>query len=141
VRLIFDRAYQIGQRVGEHFSKSNRVFLAGDAVHTHSPKAGQGMNTSIQDTYNLGWKIGLVCKKVLRTDVLSTYEFERQMVAKQLIEFDIRFASLFSGRPKKDILDEMGISTEEFANAFKTSHMVSSSFFHLFSVMHRCSIF
>ena len=53
-------AYQIGQRVGDSFSCNDRVFLAGDAVHTHSPKAGQGMNVSMQDTYNLGWKIGLV---------------------------------------------------------------------------------
>ncbi|KAB8203410.1 FAD binding domain-containing protein [Aspergillus parasiticus] len=43
-------AYQIGQRVGDHFSLRERVFLAGDAVHTHSPKAGQGMNVSMQDT-------------------------------------------------------------------------------------------
>ena len=48
-------AYQIGQRVGDNFSLRERVFLAGDAVHTHSPKAGQGMNVSMQDTYNLGW--------------------------------------------------------------------------------------
>jgi phenol 2-monooxygenase len=119
-------AYQIGQRVGSHFSKLDRVFLAGDAVHTHSPKAGQGMNTSMQDTYNLGWKLGLVCKKILRRDVLPTYEFERQMVARQLIAFDHKFSKLFSGRPKTDILDETGISTEEFANAFKMSHMVSA---------------
>ena len=43
-------AYQIGQRVGDHFSLRDRVFLAGDAVHTHSPKAGQGMNVSMQDS-------------------------------------------------------------------------------------------
>jgi phenol 2-monooxygenase (NADPH) len=43
-------AYQIGQRVGDNFSLHDRVFLAGDAVHTHSPKAGQGMNVSMQDS-------------------------------------------------------------------------------------------
>ncbi|GFF59206.1 phenol 2-monooxygenase, partial [Aspergillus udagawae] len=47
-------AYQIGQRVGDRFSLHERVFLAGDAVHTHSPKAGQGMNVSMQDTVNYG---------------------------------------------------------------------------------------
>ena len=47
-------AYQIGQRVGNHFSLRDRVFLAGDAVHTHSPKAGQGMNVSMQDSKFLG---------------------------------------------------------------------------------------
>jgi 2-polyprenyl-6-methoxyphenol hydroxylase-like FAD-dependent oxidoreductase len=43
-------AYQIGQRIDSNYSKSNRIFLAGDAVHTHSPKAGQGMNVSMQDS-------------------------------------------------------------------------------------------
>lgn len=95
-----------------------------DAVHTHSPKAGQGMNVSMQDTYNLGWKLGLVCKGVLRRDVLSTYELERKQIADQLIAFDHKFSRLFSGRPAKDILDETGVSMEEFSKAFELSHMV-----------------
>ncbi|KAI0424339.1 FAD binding domain-containing protein [Xylaria sp. FL1042] len=119
-------AYQIGQRVGNKFSKLDRVFLAGDAVHTHSPKAGQGMNVSMQDTYNLGWKIGLVCKKFLRREILSTYELERKQIAKELIAFDHRFSRLFSGRPAKDILDETGVSMEEFSNTFSMSHMFTS---------------
>lgn len=117
-------AYQIGQRVGNHFSKFDRVFLAGDSVHTHSPKAGQGMNVSMQDTYNLGWKLGLVCKKVLQRNILSTYELERKQIAKELIAFDHKFSRLFSGRPAKDILDETGVSMEEFSKAFEVSHMV-----------------
>src|SRR6201992_2158051 len=67
-------AYQIGQRVGKTFQKFNRVFLAGDAVHTHSPKAGQGMNVSMQDTYNLGWKIGLCARNVCPRTILPTYQ-------------------------------------------------------------------
>jgi phenol 2-monooxygenase (NADPH) len=82
------------------------------------------MNVSMQDTYNLGWKLGLVCKKLLQRKVLSTYESERKMIAKQLIAFDHKFSRLFSGRPAKDILDETGVSMEEFTNAFKLSHMV-----------------
>jgi len=117
-------AYQIGQRSGDHFSKLNRVFLAGDAVHTHSPKAGQGMNVSMQDSYNLGWKIGLVCKKILQRRVLSTYEYERKMIAKQLIAFDHKFSRLFSGRPAKDLMDETGVSMQEFENAFRLSYLV-----------------
>ncbi|ERT02715.1 hypothetical protein HMPREF1624_01016 [Sporothrix schenckii ATCC 58251] len=120
-------AYQVGQRVGNHFSKLNRVFLAGDAVHTHSPKAGQGMNVSMQDTYNLGWKLGLVCKGILQPAVLSTYELERKAIAKQLIAFDHRFSRLFSGRPAKDILDETGVSMDEFAAAFRQSHMFTTA--------------
>ncbi|KAI0098138.1 FAD binding domain-containing protein [Nemania sp. FL0031] len=119
-------AYQIGQRVGDKFSKFDRVFLAGDAVHTHSPKAGQGMNVSMQDAYNLGWKIGLVCKKVAQRSILSTYELERKQIAKELIAFDHKFSRLFSGRPAKDIMDETGVSMEEFSKAFNMSHMFTS---------------
>ncbi|KAI0475650.1 FAD binding domain-containing protein [Xylariaceae sp. FL0804] len=119
-------AYQIGQRVGDKFSKLDRVFLAGDAVHTHSPKAGQGMNVSMQDAYNLGWKIGLACKGVVRREILSTYELERKQIARQLIEFDHRFSRLFSGRPAKDIMDETGVSMDEFSKAFNQSHMFTS---------------
>ncbi|KAI3318919.1 FAD binding domain-containing protein [Xylariaceae sp. AK1471] len=119
-------AYQIGQRVGDKFSQFDRVFLAGDAVHTHSPKAGQGMNVSMQDAYNLGWKIGLVCKKILRRDILSTYEYERKQIAKELIAFDHKFSRLFSGRPAKNIMDETGVSMEEFSKAFNMSHMFTS---------------
>ena len=46
--------YKIDQRISPKFSISNRIFLAGDAVHTHSPKLGQGMNVSMQDAYNIG---------------------------------------------------------------------------------------
>lgn len=85
------------------------------------------MNVSMQDTFNLGWKLGLVCKKLLKRQVLSTYEYERKMIAKQLIAFDQKFAQLFSGRPAKDILDETGVSMEEFTNAFQMSYMVSTA--------------
>ncbi|KAH9905888.1 FAD binding domain-containing protein [Xylariomycetidae sp. FL2044] len=119
-------AYQIGQRVGDKFSKLDRVFLAGDAVHTHSPKAGQGMNVSMQDAYNLGWKIGLVCKKIMPRSILSTYELERKQIAQELIDFDHKFSRLFSGRPSKDVMDETGVSMEEFSKAFEMSHMFTS---------------
>ncbi|TID13124.1 hypothetical protein E6O75_ATG10073 [Venturia nashicola] len=112
-------AYQIGQRVGNTFHKHNRVFLAGDAVHTHSPKAGQGMNVSMQDTYNLGWKIGLVARGICPREILGTYETERRKIANELINFDHRFSRLFSGRPAKDAADEAGISLAEFRNVFE----------------------
>ncbi|WQF78480.1 Putative FAD-binding domain, phenol hydroxylase dimerization domain, Thioredoxin-like superfamily [Colletotrichum destructivum] len=119
-------AYQIGQRTGDHFSKLDRVFLAGDAVHTHSPKAGQGMNVSMQDSYNLGWKIGLACKGILPRHVLSTYELERKKIAKDLIAFDGKFSKLFTGRPAKDIQSETGVSDDEFQKAFHTSRMFTT---------------
>ena len=81
-------AYSIGQRLADHFSKSNRVFLTGDACHTHSPKAGQGMNVSMQDGYNIGWKLASLLKKQTGPELLKTYVSERQRTAENLINFD-----------------------------------------------------
>jgi 2-polyprenyl-6-methoxyphenol hydroxylase-like FAD-dependent oxidoreductase len=92
--------YRIGQRVSNSFSKGNRIFLAGDAVHTHSPKAGQGQNISMQDAYNLGWKVALVLQKKLLPSVLETYELERQPLAREIIDFDHIFSRAFSQKPK-----------------------------------------
>jgi 2-polyprenyl-6-methoxyphenol hydroxylase-like FAD-dependent oxidoreductase len=82
------------------------------------------MNVSMQDAYNLGWKVGLVCKKILHRNILSTYELERKQIAKELIAFDHKFSRLFSGRPAKDIMDKSGVAMEEFSNAFNMSHVV-----------------
>ncbi|KAL5113249.1 hypothetical protein ACEQ8H_008889 [Pleosporales sp. CAS-2024a] len=119
-------AYQIGQRVGTSFSKNERVFLAGDAVHTHSPKAGQGMNVSMQDTYNLGWKLSLVVKGIAKPEILKTYQSERRRVAQDLIAFDHHFSRLFSGRPAKDVMDSEGVSMDEFKDAFVKGNMFAS---------------
>jgi phenol 2-monooxygenase (NADPH) len=89
-------AYSIGQRLADHFSKDNRVFLTGDSCHTHSPKAGQGMNTSLQDGHNIGWKLAAILKGQAGPDVLKTYNIEREKVAADLIDFDRSFAKLFS---------------------------------------------
>ena len=89
-------AYSIGQRLADHFSKDNRVFLTGDACHTHSPKAGQGMNVSLQDGYNIGWKLAAVIKGRASPELLKTYNVEREKVAADLIDFDRSFAKLFS---------------------------------------------
>ncbi|KAK4209601.1 phenol hydroxylase [Rhypophila decipiens] len=119
-------AYQIGQRVGTSFDAHNRVFLAGDAVHTHSPKAGQGMNVSMQDCYNLGWKVGLVAQGIAKRSILSSYQSERRQIAQDLIDFDHKFSRLFSGRPAKDVMDAEGVSMEEFKDAFLKGNMFAS---------------
>lgn len=81
-------AYSIGQRLADHFSKANRVFLTGDACHTHSPKAGQGMNVSLQDVYNIGWKLASILKGQTGPELLKTYIIERQRTAEILINWD-----------------------------------------------------
>ena len=74
-----------------HFRKVNkyrvgRVFLAGDAAHIHSPAGGLGMNTGIQDAYNLGWKLAYVIKGLANQKLLDTYEEERMPVAKNVLK-------------------------------------------------------
>lgn len=101
-------AYEIGQRVCDRFDDagtgggqdgtSPRIFIAGDACHTHSPKAGQGMNVSMADTFNLGWKLAAVLRGQASPSLLHTYSAERQAKAKELIDFDRDMARLFSAR-------------------------------------------
>ncbi|CCK27907.1 pentachlorophenol 4-monooxygenase [Streptomyces davaonensis JCM 4913] len=65
--------------------RSGRVFLAGDAAHIHSPAGGQGLNTSVQDAYNLGWKLGAVVAGSADAGLLDTYEEERRPIAAQML--------------------------------------------------------
>lgn len=95
-------AYAIGQRLANYFSAAERIFLTGDACHTHSPKAGQGMNVSLQDGYNIGWKLAYVLKKRAPKDLLKTYILEREMTARTLIDFDREFTRLFSMKSSQD---------------------------------------
>jgi phenol 2-monooxygenase len=93
--------YEIGQRLCERFDdvrapgRVPRVFIAGDACHTHSAKAGQGMNVSMADAWNLGWKLAAVLNETARPELLLTYSEERQAVAKELIDFDREFSRRF----------------------------------------------
>jgi phenol 2-monooxygenase len=89
------------------------VFIAGDACHTHSAKAGQGMNVSMADAWNLGWKLVAVLRGMARPELLHTYSEERQAVAKELIEFDREFSRRFRGTASSD-----GIDPEEFQQYF-----------------------
>jgi phenol 2-monooxygenase len=85
------------------------VFIAGDACHTHSAKAGQGMNVSMADAWNLGWKLAAVLRGRARPELLRTYSAERQAVAQELIDFDREFSKLFTGR---------AVDPEEFQRYF-----------------------
>ncbi|KAK4704058.1 phenol 2-monooxygenase (NADPH), partial [Phenoliferia sp. Uapishka_3] len=115
--------YEVGQRLSKAVTDDReRIFIAGDAFHTHSPKAGQGMNTSMMDTfvisfplppstiltnfsstsYNLGWKLAGVLKGQLSPRILKTYQTERHKVAQELIDIDYKLSRLFSGKGEKD---------------------------------------
>ncbi|KAJ4387862.1 hypothetical protein N0V93_008465 [Gnomoniopsis smithogilvyi] len=88
-------AYGVGQRLADHFHEQHRVFLTGDACHTHSPKAGQGMNVSLQDGYNIGWKLGAYLTGQATESLVRTYVSERQKTAAELIEFDRNWSKIF----------------------------------------------
>lgn len=100
--------YEIGQRLTDKFddvddgdeTRAPRVFIAGDACHTHSPKAGQGMNVSMRDSFNLGWKLAAVLQGQSPASLLHSYSAERQKVAKTLIDFDREWSRIISERPK-----------------------------------------
>ncbi|MFJ8883194.1 FAD-dependent monooxygenase [Streptomyces sp. NPDC102402] len=70
--------------------RDGRVFLAGDAAHVHSPAGGQGLNTSVQDAYNLGWKLGQVLLHGAPAALLDTYEQERRPVAAEMLGLSTR---------------------------------------------------
>jgi 2-polyprenyl-6-methoxyphenol hydroxylase-like FAD-dependent oxidoreductase len=76
--------YKLHHRSVNKFSRGN-VFLAGDAAHIHSPAGGQGMNTGLQDTHNLSWKLAMVIKGYFSSNLLDTYNEERLPVAKKLL--------------------------------------------------------
>ncbi len=85
--------FHINSRLSNRYRKNN-VFLAGDAAHVYSPVGGQGMNTGIQDAFNLAWKIAYTHQKVIKSSLLDTYEKERHNLGKLLLKGTER-ASIF----------------------------------------------
>ena len=103
--------YEIGQRLCDKFddvpdadvaTRLPHVFIAGDACHTHSPKAGQGMNVSMQDAFNLGWKLMSVLRGRSGPELLHSYSKERQAIAKELIDFDREWATMLATEEATD---------------------------------------
>jgi len=128
-QVAWHSVYEVGHRVTDQFVDdldSPRVFLTGDACHTHSAKAGQGMNVSMQDGFNLGWKLGHVLTGLASADLLRTYDDERRPVAQQLIDFDREWSSLMARKPG-EITDPAELSTyylatAEFPSGFMTHY-------------------
>lgn len=88
--------YKVHTRHVEIFSKG-RCFLAGDSAHVHTPAGGQGMNTGIQDAYNLAWKIAMVLRGATGEKLLDTYNDERLENAKNLLETTDRMFNIIAG--------------------------------------------
>lgn len=101
--VVWWSIYDIGHSITDKFDdvpegedRNPRVFTAGDACHTHSPKAGQGMNVSMQDTFNLGWKLVHVLQGRADASLLRSYSKERLTEAKRLVETDYKWARIMS---------------------------------------------
>jgi phenol 2-monooxygenase len=130
--------YEVGHRVTDKFDdvpveltgeRMPRVFIAGDACHTHSAKAGQGMNVSMQDGFNLGWKLGQVLEGRSPASLLETYSGERQVIAQNLIDFDREWAAMMAKKPEEfsspTELAEFYTATAEFPAGFMTQYTPS----------------
>ena len=111
--ILWWSRYEIGQRLCDKFDNSTRggppptIFIAGESSHSHSPKAGQGMNVSMADTFNLGWKLAAVVRGQASPEILRSYSSERQVVAQELVEFDQHLTKVFSSRSGAKDKDEL----------------------------------
>jgi phenol 2-monooxygenase len=129
--VAWHSVYEVGHRLTDRFddvpldelgTRTPRVFITGDACHTHSAKAGQGMNVSMQDGFNLAWKLGHVLEGRSPESLLATYSAERQVVAQDLIDFDREWSTLMAKRPEEfadpSELADFYVRTAEFPAGF-----------------------
>ena len=123
--VVWWSIYEIGHRLTDRFddvpadqvaTRAPRVMLAGDACHTHSPKAGQGMNVSMGDTFNLGWKLISVLTGRADASLLHSYSGERRAAAKGLVEFDHQWARVVGGLAGEESTDGLPRVAREFVN-------------------------
>jgi phenol 2-monooxygenase (NADPH) len=123
--VVWWSIYEIGHRLTDKFddvpedkmaTRAPRVLLAGDACHTHSPKAGQGMNVSMGDTFNLGWKLISVLTGRAEPALLHSYSGERRAAAKSLVEFDHKWARVVGDRAENDATNALPRVASEFVN-------------------------
>ncbi len=123
--VVWWSIYEIGHRLTDKFddvpadqvaTRAPRVMLAGDACHTHSPKAGQGMNVSMGDTFNLGWKLISVLTGRADPALLHSYSGERLAAAKGLVEFDHKWARVVGAKAEDDVMEGLPRVAREFVN-------------------------
>ncbi|MDN6132521.1 MAG: FAD-binding monooxygenase [Brevibacterium sp.] len=136
--VAWHSVYEVGHRLTDAFDDTDdntvgapcpRVFITGDACHTHSAKAGQGMNVSMQDGFNISWKLGQVISGRSPQELLRTYSAERQVTAKNLIDFDKEWSTLMA-TPQEELPDEtylqdFYVKTAEFPAGFMTEYTES----------------
>ncbi|KAH0175990.1 phenol 2-monooxygenase, partial [Aureobasidium melanogenum] len=135
-RIEWYSVYPIGQGIADRYTLDERVFMGGDCCHTHSPKAGQGMNTAFLDAQNLAWKIHHVESGFADRSILKSYESERKLIAENLLNFDNAYAKLFSQRQPSagevsSVTQQDGekqVEENEFVKMFKSSCEFTSGY-------------
>lgn len=135
-RVEWFSVYPISQGIADNYTLDQRIFMGGDACHTHSPKAGQGMNTAFHDAINLAWKLHHVESGFASRSILDSYEKERKFIAEMLLNFDNEYAALFSQREHsvKEVvngdapLQQGDQSKSRFVELFKASCEFTSGY-------------
>ena len=142
-RVEWYSVYPIGQGIADKYTLDHRVFMGGDVCHTHSPKAGQGMNTAFHDAINFAWKMHLVESGFANRDILSTYEVERKFIAETLLNFDNQYAALFSKRQPSasEVSDAHKSDGPETKNEFVEMFKANCEFTSGFGVAYNPNIF
>lgn len=118
--LRWSSIFRISMRLASKYRQGN-VFIAGDAAHIHPPTGGQGMNTGIQDAYNLGWKLALVLNGVGRETILDSYEAERHPVGKDVVDRTSRAI------PKNSREDEDRLTDTQVLISYRGSPWIENS--------------
>jgi 2-polyprenyl-6-methoxyphenol hydroxylase-like FAD-dependent oxidoreductase len=132
-RVEWYSVYPIGQGIAERYTLDHRIFMGGDVCHTHSPKAGQGMNTAFHDAINLAWKLHHVESGFAVRSVLETYESERKLIAETLLNFDAQYANLFSQRtPSASEVSHANSHAPSSQNQRETSNKERNEFVETF---------
>jgi phenol 2-monooxygenase len=137
-KVCWRSVYEVGHRLTDRFddvpaelvgTRTPRVFITGDACHTHSAKAGQGMNVSMQDGWNIAWKLGHVLDGRAPESLLDSYSAERQVIAQNLIDFDREWSTLMAARPDEladpSELETFYVRTTEFLFGMMTCYQPS----------------
>lgn len=89
--LRWSSAFRVSHRLVDRY-RNGRLFVAGDAAHINPPIGGQGLNTGVQDAYNLAWKLALAVRGVATDEVLESYHAERHPVAQEVVNRTVRHA-------------------------------------------------
>lgn len=119
--------YRIQHRATERF-RSGRCFVLGDAAHVHSPMGAQGMNTGLQDAYNLGWKLALVLSGRADDALLDSYEAERMPVAQRLLSTTDRAFRLVVSKSRLGSFFRTRVMPNMLAFAMKREAMRRAAF-------------